>query len=85
MDDELALRRAAAVRDVLVGAGIARSRIQIVSMGPRRPADFATTDAAARVNRRVEVLIPLETAARIDPADGQDAGMPECPTNERRP
>lgn len=64
-NDGLAMRRAEAMRAVLVEAGIRRSRIQIASLGKRRPLDFAATDAANALNRRVEVLVPAGIAAKL--------------------
>lgn len=58
--------RMRAVREALVAAGVASSRIQAGSFGDRRPlCQQATADCRA-ANRRVEVLVgvPSVTAAR---------------------
>lgn len=64
-NDGLAMRRAEAMRAVLIEAGIRRNHIQIASLGKRRPLDFASTDAADALNRRVEVLVPASIAAKL--------------------
>lgn len=47
-------RRAQAVRQVLIDAGIAPDRIQTVSFGSEMPADPASNEAAWAKNRRAE-------------------------------
>jgi peptidoglycan-associated lipoprotein len=47
-------RRAQAVRQALIDAGIASDRIQTVSFGSEMPADPASTEAAWAKNRRAE-------------------------------
>lgn len=47
-------RRAQAVRQALIDAGISADRIQTVSFGSEMPADPASTEAAWAKNRRVE-------------------------------
>jgi outer membrane protein OmpA-like peptidoglycan-associated protein len=54
---ELSLRRAIAVRDYLIGQGIAASSIDVEGLGPSRPvADNETAEGRAR-NRRVEIVL----------------------------
>jgi len=56
-NNELSLRRAIAVRDYLIGQGVAASSIDVAGLGPSRPvADNATPDGRAR-NRRVEIIV----------------------------
>jgi peptidoglycan-associated lipoprotein len=50
-------RRAAAVRDYLMGLGIAPGRLQVTSYGKERPAVVGSTEPAWSLNRRVETLI----------------------------
>lgn len=64
-NDRLALQRAQEMRTLLVNSGIRRSRIQIASLGKRRPLDFSSTDAAGALNRRVEVLVPADAASKL--------------------
>lgn len=64
-NDALAMRRAEAMRTLLIDAGIRRSRIHIASLGKRRPLDFSATDAANALNRRVEVLVPASIASGL--------------------
>jgi peptidoglycan-associated lipoprotein len=47
-------RRAQAVRQALIDAGVASDRIQTVSFGSEMPADPASTEAAWALNRRAE-------------------------------
>ncbi len=58
--------RVRAVRDVLVAAGVAPTRIQAGSFGDRRPLCRRATADCREANRRVEVLVgsPSITAAR---------------------
>jgi outer membrane protein OmpA-like peptidoglycan-associated protein len=64
-NSELSLRRAIAVRDYLIGQGVAASNIDVRGLGPSRPiGDNSTADGRAR-NRRVEIVIsggPLMSA-----------------------
>lgn len=80
-NDDLGLRRAEALRQVFVAAGIPSERIQTVSLGERRPLDFADSDDARALNRRVEILIERESAD--EPAlqpDEIERIMPQCTT-----
>jgi outer membrane protein OmpA-like peptidoglycan-associated protein len=64
-NSELSLRRAMAVRDYLIGQGVAASSIDVEGLGLSMPiGDNSTTDGRAR-NRRVEIVIsggPLAAA-----------------------
>jgi outer membrane protein OmpA-like peptidoglycan-associated protein len=64
-NSELSLKRAIAVRDYLIGQGVAASTIDVEGLGPSRPiGDNSTADGRAR-NRRVEIVIsggPLMSA-----------------------
>lgn len=79
-NDALALRRAEAMRDVLIAAGIRRSRIQVASLGERRPLDFSSVDAANALNRRAEILLPAATVAKLAPPKNAAAEhrLPDC-------
>lgn len=55
-NDALALRRAQAVRRMLIDAGMRGKDIQVASLGERRPLDFRSTTQAHDLNRRVEIL-----------------------------
>lgn len=48
-------RRANSIRDYLVVNGASLSQIETVSYGEERPANTGQTDAAYRLNRRVEI------------------------------
>lgn len=48
-------RRANSIRDFLIVNGAARSQIETVSYGEERPAQQGQTEAAYRMNRRVEI------------------------------
>jgi OmpA-OmpF porin, OOP family len=54
----LSQKRAEAVRDYLVGKGIARERLSAKGFGPDRPADSNLTAQGRENNRRVEFTIP---------------------------
>lgn len=80
-NDGLALRRAQAVRRALLSAGLSTRRIEVASLGERRPLDFGSTREAHDLNRRVEILIESTDPApdappaspRIAPACGSVA------------
>jgi len=56
-NNELSLRRAIAVRDYLIGHGVAASKIDVAGFGSSMPVgDNSTVDGRAR-NRRVEIVI----------------------------
>ncbi len=78
-NDALARRRAKAVRRALIASGVRGATIEIAGLGERRPLDFATTDEAHALNRRVEILV--ESEASSPPADGeQQHVIPKCPS-----
>lgn len=56
-NNELSLRRATAVRNYLVGQGIAAASVDVAGLGSSRPqGDNATAEGRAR-NRRVEIVV----------------------------
>ena len=65
------MKRAIAVRDYLIGQGIAASATDVAGLGASKPiADNATADGRAR-NRRVEIVIsgPPLLSRRAPPSD----------------
>lgn len=56
-NDALSLKRAAAIRDVLVGIGIPRVAIEVVGRGEREPLVQTRDGKAEERNRRVEVKL----------------------------
>jgi len=82
-NDALALRRAESVKNVLLSAGVPRKRIRTATLGERRPVDFASTDEARQLNRRVDVLVELPAAELEQSAQGEqeeqvDSDEPEA-------
>jgi outer membrane protein OmpA-like peptidoglycan-associated protein len=66
-NDTVGLKRAEAVARALVRRGVREDAIEIVSLGPRRPVDFASGEAAAALNRRVEIWVKaIDPTVRID-------------------
>ncbi len=65
-NDTLGMKRAEAVRRALLGAGLRTRRIEVVSLGERRPLDFEATGAAHDLNRRVEILVESKNTSRGD-------------------
>jgi outer membrane protein OmpA-like peptidoglycan-associated protein len=53
----LSLRRAAAVREFLVSAGVAREAISVVGRGELEPAVITDDEVADALNRRVEIKL----------------------------
>jgi len=63
-NDDLSRRRAESVGAYLIAHGVQADRIRAVGMGSRRPiADNATVEGRAN-NRRVEIIVQPETAAK---------------------
>lgn len=56
-NDAIGMRRAETVRRALVAGGLRAERIDVASLGERRPLDFASGSAAHDLNRRVEILV----------------------------
>lgn len=79
INDAIALQRARAVRDALVAGGIERGRIDIVSLGERRPQDFSASEAAHAANRRVEILVEGREDDSEDPRyEAEERILPRC-------
>jgi outer membrane protein OmpA-like peptidoglycan-associated protein len=63
LNQQLSLQRAQAVRDYLVGRGIAPERCEVAGFGMSRPlADNRTAEGRAN-NRRVEIIIQAKPTA----------------------
>jgi len=60
-NEELSLRRAKAVRDVLQGRGVKPEQMLVEGMGPERPTASNGTAAGRAQNRRVELHIDVPT------------------------
>jgi len=60
-NEELSLRRAKAVRDVLQGRGVKPEQMLVEGMGPERPIASNSTAAGRSQNRRVELHIDVPT------------------------
>ena len=56
-NDALSLKRAGAMRDILIGAGIPREAIEIVGRGEREPLVQTTDGKSEERNRRVEIKL----------------------------
>ena len=57
----LSQRRADAVRDALIAAGVAASRIASVGLGEGQPVDSNDTEEGRARNRRVDVILEDRT------------------------
>jgi outer membrane protein OmpA-like peptidoglycan-associated protein len=60
-NEELSLRRAKAVREVLTGRGVKSEQILVEGMGPEHPVATNSTAAGRAQNRRVELHIDVPT------------------------
>ena len=69
-NNELSLRRASAVREYLIGQGIAPERIDVAGLGPSRPIEDNSTDQGRARNRRVEIVLSGGPLA-ADAAEGE--------------
>lgn len=78
-NDALALRRARGVQQALAASGLRRVPIEVVSIGERRPASFASAPEAQQLNRRVEILVEGTGDAQIDRPI-----VPSCPADDAR-
>ena len=54
---DLSQRRAIAVTNILIGAGVPAARVQAIGVGEDRPIASNTTEAGRAQNRRVEIII----------------------------
>jgi peptidoglycan-associated lipoprotein len=82
-NDAIGMRRAVTVRRALVAGGLRVERIDVASLGERRPLDFASSSAAHDLNRRVEILVE-GASANGDPIEAQSRLAPGC-LPEKRP
>lgn len=57
-NDELSVRRAGAVAQLLIDAGIPADQVQVKGYGFSRPIRQGTSDAARSENRRVAIVVP---------------------------
>lgn len=78
-NDSLALQRARAVRQALVASGVGRTRVDVASVGERRPMNFSAAGEAQQLNRRVEILV--EGGAE---QEGGGSVIPTCPMDAAR-
>ena len=62
-NQELSEQRAMAVRDTLLGMGVASNRITTSSYGKSFPVASNNTEAGRQLNRRVEIIISDETGS----------------------
>ncbi len=63
MNQELSLKRATAVRDALVAAGVAPARLSVEGFGSTRPVADNESPAGRANNRRVEIVVQPNAAA----------------------
>lgn len=80
-NDSLALRRARAVQRALVSGGLGRTRIDVVSIGERRPMNFSAANEAQQLNRRVEILVEGGPEGAAEP-ESMGSILPKCPVNQ---
>jgi outer membrane protein OmpA-like peptidoglycan-associated protein len=60
-NQELSMKRAAAVRDALVSRGVSADRISVEGFGAARPIADNTSQAGRANNRRVEIVLQPAT------------------------
>ena len=58
---DLSQRRAVAVRDILIGAGVPTGRLQAYGVGEDQPIASNLTESGRAANRRVEIIIRPKT------------------------
>jgi outer membrane protein OmpA-like peptidoglycan-associated protein/opacity protein-like surface antigen len=87
---EVSLQQADAVKAYITGAGVDPERVQTRGAGPDEPREAATTSAARKANRRVELDLvtsapaPAPTPEPSEPAPSEPAPEPE-PAPEAAP
>jgi outer membrane protein OmpA-like peptidoglycan-associated protein len=64
-NDDLALRRAQAVKDQLIASGLPAGIVEIRAMGEARPLGSNTTEAGREQNRRVEIVISGDPIGKL--------------------
>ena len=64
INNPLSIDRADAARDYLVGRGVARARIMTDGRGSREPVADNATPQGRNKNRRVEIYVGEQSAAR---------------------
>lgn len=78
-NDTLSSRRAAAVRDWLVGAGIAESRLSVSGKGESEPIASNDTEDGRTLNRRVQAVAqPFDLTKAVAPLWQPDCATLEC-------
>jgi len=82
LNQELSVRRASAVRDALVAAGVAPERINVVGYGPSRPIADNSSEAGRANNRRVEIVVQPSASAQ-QPAENDAASASLTDPNRR--
>jgi len=58
---DLSIRRATAVKNLLVQRGVAENRIEVIGFGKTMPVATNDTEAGRMKNRRVEIKIAPQT------------------------
>lgn len=84
MNQELSLRRATAVRDALVAAGVAPARLSVEGFGPTRPVADNETQAGRANNRRVEIVVQPTNAAGASSSVPSSSRMPSSEASPRQ-
>ena len=76
----LSQRRADAVRDYLVGGGVAAGRVEAVGFGEGQPVASNETETGRALNRRVEFVVLNPEAAREETRTLREATPAEAPS-----
>jgi len=64
-NEELSLRRAEAVRDLLASRGVNPRQMLVIGVGAARPIASNATEEGRAENRRVEIHIDLRSGRRL--------------------
>jgi len=83
-NQELSLRRAQAVRDVIVKDGVVASRITASGAGETRPVATNDTASGRAMNRRVDITVRPDESLAAEAKRSERAAPPPAPEEEPR-
>lgn len=83
LNERLSQQRAQSVKDYLVSRGVDSSRVRTVGFGEDRPIATNRTVEGRAMNRRVEIVLPTDTAVGGGPDQQQQQPQHQQPQNQQ--